>query len=978
VKRVALKKRKPKSLFPAVRPVERANCRTTPMRNFFVVLFLFLYFGLGAPGSAFAHATPLEYSPEASAVLDRLPDEIAIRFSERLDPKASGITVFDPRGGQAHQGAATVDPEDRYMLRVKISDAGRGTYAVSWSVVSADDGHFTKGAFVFSVGEETVTSGTTFDIIHRSAFAQSTSVALELIGYALLWGFLFLHVVSMRLGGFGSEQGRIFPRSRAVLWAGVACIVAGNAGYIFFESRAFAGAQDLAFTQGLAAFIQTKAGMLAAARALFSLMYPLFLMKFFRKGEDSLSGRVLWFYAVAAVVLCYLRTLSSHGAAATVLPAITFGDHMIQLAAKQMWAGSILVFALCLFPYRVSGSVQYPKRIFTYLSAVVFLVAGLVFASGSYIVWLDLKTFGNIFLTDWGKRFIGVSLASGLLLVLRMVNMWFYERPIAREGRERPRGFSFFLPLEACVGVLMLIFSAFAMMTTPPVAISDTVLRETESQGVKIMLSCHPYEKATVRITFADAQSPAKEAGKIEKLTVFLTNAKEGIGPIVVPAFRRSENSFVIDAKALTPAGLWRIDIEAARAGSYDAVAHFDIDSSEYAALPAPGQEELRGRRFSGIIFGGGFIAMLICLGLAYIAWKGSGAGIAGQDLVAVSGLRWLFAAIVAIIAGASLVGGQFFLKSSFERDCVAAGNMWHVSVPIREGMATSPLAVPGCMFGYGSSQFHFADEAEYRYFVKSAVVDVAFRYDTPTLREHVQAAMSFKITEDGLPATDLVHVHERLLHAIIIGEDLETFAHIHPEDFGKITEEMKNSGTYSVAYHPMRAGRYLVAVDAQVRATPVTKYEIFRVEGADPMVLPSPDFATMKNFDGYDVELKIPTVIRAGDATTIAYRISKNGIPVTDMAPYLGAPMHLAIVKDNLSDFMHTHGEVHASSAPVSAAPVVGMAHMHAAPPKAFGPDVEAHVLFPKYSGRGTYYIFGQFQHAGAVIVTKFAVKVY
>lgn len=943
------------------------------MRNFFFALFLFLFSALGAPEPAFAHATPLEYSPEASAILGALPDEVVIRFSERLDPRASNIAVFGPDGEPAHQGIAFVDSENRYVLRVRVSDAGRGTYAPSWSVVSADDGHFTKGAFVFSVGEETVVSGATFDIVHRSALAQGISVGVELFGYALLWGFLFAQIMAVALGRSVLDTSRIFSRLCAVLLMGVACIIAGNGAYIYIESQAFAAAQGLSFTQGLAIFIQTKAGMLAATRAICSLAVLGFLLKQFYAEDKSMRRGAIWFYAGAMIVFGYLRTLSSHGAAGTIFPAFTFFDHMVQLAAKQIWVGSVVVFALCIVPALVAGGAKETRRIFAYLSSVVFLAAGSVFASGAYIVWLDLKTSDNIFITDWGKRFISVSIISGVMLALRIWSWWSYERRLGAESGKHAKRLSFFLPLEACIGILMLGFSALAMMTTPPVAVSHTVLRTAESQGARIVLARHPYEDNTLSIEVVDSGQSSREDGhKIQKLTVFLTNTKEGIGPIVVPTFRRSENTFVIDARAFTPPGLWQIDIQAERVGKYDAVAEFDLD---IPADRASSSGEVRSSLFTGVIFSGGLATAILCLILAHMAWRKGGGGADLERFANLENLHWKSAAFAALLIGVALGGGQVLIKSSFERDCVVAGNMWHVSVPIRGGMATSPLAVPGCMFGYGVSQFHFADEKEYRYFMKPAVVAVDVRYGPPVLREHTETAISIAISENGFSATDLVFAHERLLHVIIIGEDFETFKHIHPDDFGKITEEMKNSGKYSVVYHPMRAGRYLLAVDAQVRATPVTEYEVFNVEGTNPMASSAPDFATAKNFAGYDVEFQAPMAIKAGEVATISYHISKNGASVSDMVPYLGAPMHLAIVKDDFSSFMHTHGEVHGSSSLVSAVSAIGMAHMHTAPSKKFGPDVEAHVQFPT---RGTYYIFGQFKHGESVILIKFAVQVY
>src|SRR5262245_46539670 len=101
---------------------------------------------------AFAHASPMLYEPAASAVLEQPPQRIRIQFSERLEAKASSITVFAPDGSPAQGDDGAPDPSDPRVFSVSVRNAGTGAYTVSWQVVSRDDGHFTKGGYSFSVG----------------------------------------------------------------------------------------------------------------------------------------------------------------------------------------------------------------------------------------------------------------------------------------------------------------------------------------------------------------------------------------------------------------------------------------------------------------------------------------------------------------------------------------------------------------------------------------------------------------------------------------------------------------------------------------------------------------------------------------------------------------------------------------------------------------------------------------------------------
>src|SRR5713101_5939078 len=148
---------------------------------------LLALFVIALPTLCFGHATPLQYIPEASSVLSRTPQEVIIHFSERVEPNVSSVIVIAPDGSRAELKGG-IDGDDPRTYRVALKDAGPGAYSVSWKVISADDGHFAKGASVFSVGSGTrVTAGESsgFQTVHSSGVAEASTLTLELIGDAL-------------------------------------------------------------------------------------------------------------------------------------------------------------------------------------------------------------------------------------------------------------------------------------------------------------------------------------------------------------------------------------------------------------------------------------------------------------------------------------------------------------------------------------------------------------------------------------------------------------------------------------------------------------------------------------------------------------------------------------------------------------------------------------------------------------------------
>lgn len=217
-----------------------------------------------------------------------------------------------------------------------------------------------------------------------------------------------------------------------------------------------------------------------------------------------------------------------------------------------------------------------------------------------------------------------------------------------------------------------------------------------------------------------------------------------------------------------------------------------------------------------------------------------------------------------------------------------------------------------------------------------------------------------------GKPLTDLAISHERFVHVVIIDEELETLGHVHPEDFGPISDEMKAQSRYVVQYTFSKPGReYLIAVDGLHRGThSFALHQRVRTAGETSFSVITKDLGQKKQFSSYNVSFNTsPAQMRSGEEVNLQYRFEENGQPVKNFEQYLGAPTHFSIVSVDLNTFIHTHGEVHD--------PETGVL---VSDPVKFGPVIEGHVVFPH---PGLYRIFGQVQREGQVLVTSFMVSV-
>src|ERR671925_226996 len=126
--------------------------------SFFIIFFITivsLY-----PSTAYGHANPVSYSPSANAIITRqqqenesLPDKVVILFSERPEPKVSYIHVTNSKNERVDNNDFKITGQNDREATVTLdkSKLSEGVYNVSWLVLSRDDGHITKGTYVFSI-----------------------------------------------------------------------------------------------------------------------------------------------------------------------------------------------------------------------------------------------------------------------------------------------------------------------------------------------------------------------------------------------------------------------------------------------------------------------------------------------------------------------------------------------------------------------------------------------------------------------------------------------------------------------------------------------------------------------------------------------------------------------------------------------------------------------------------------------------------
>ncbi len=957
------------------------------------------------PEFAFAHATPIKYVPAASSVLAQAPTEVQIHFSERVEPRVSSITVLAPDGSRADLSNSEADPADPRVYRVGVKDGGAGTYTVSWQVISADDGHFAKGAYVFSVGNARPSAATDsggFQTVHSSSVPEALTLAVELIGDALILGALLALVFIWRpmrkhFPEALSEEHEFVRRFQTLTLLGCVLALAGGLAYLIYKASELATLQESTFAKAWGPFISTTSALSTIYRML-GVAFLLIALQIVRKRMFQ-SERILKieyaFFAVLALI-DFARARISHAAASSFAPGFGVLMNFIHLFFKDAWIGGIIAIVALFSPLiRKSRDLRMAAFALTSFSRIASIALGIAGVTGVYVVWLHLKSFSYVLTTDWGKRFVVLSVFAVFLLLVRFFDQLYVEPRIADAIKKKDetillRIFSwlgFTLPAEMAFGIAILAVTSLLIITTPPLAPHFSFVRSAMSQGIALSLTEQPYESGEFLVTVED---PQKGAGtNVKNVVVTLTNQAAGIGPIVAPAEERFAGGYVFAENLLAPAGTWTINVTAQRTGAYDAVASFNVNYPQEVTESDAHSEDRTFGLFEVIHI---FAAIVILAASIFLYRKSSKfyqiavsapqTAPTSMPLTFARRGAWIppliLIAIVLFLTGGFPALSPGLLASPFQRACEDANimNVWHESVPERDGKATSDLALPGCTVGIGLGQFHFVDAREFAFFERPARARSQMATNPVVLMPNIPIVLTFTLRDyQGNPVQDLVLDHNRILHVVIASKDFSVFSHIHVEDFGPVSPEMLKTAVFPVRYTFPKPGSYLVSADVTERGYLFSDQFYLNVGPSSTMSAPQNEtFSLQENVDGYDVTLKTsPATLKAGAPATLDYHIEKNGKPLTEMDPYLAVPMHISIIRDDLMGFLHIHGLL-----PVS---LVGKllgesAHAsHLLLPNKFGPDIEAtNFAFPS---AGIYHIFGEFSVAGKVVVSQFTVKV-
>jgi len=454
------------------------------------------------PALALAHLHLVRSAPAAGAVLDTVPHEVRLTFTEAAQLAVSFVEVVGTAGDTVTTGPVAFDPRSSKTLVVPITGSlHAGRYAVNWRSTS-DDGHPVHGTFTFTISPSAVglaaqrpaasaaeSSGRAIAPASQPVSAPAPQIspepefdagsplyaalralgfigALGMIGSTVFGLFIAPRLARTAGSGTGSATDDTIARV-ARLGREAACLVVAVAiGRLIAQSYAVHGMRR-AWNGSLLASMIT-ATVWGHAWMLCVIAGALGIVAFTMVRRTTRQG--WWIAVLASLALALSLALSGHAVATPHRTALAVVADVIHVLSAGGWLGTLLAVVLAGIPAVLAGAretrgaqIATLVRLF---SPVALTCAAALVITGVIAAWLHLGSLPALWSSSYGQVLILKLVLVAIVVAFGAFN-WRVLRP-ALGSETAAVGIRRSAARELTVGLFVLIVTAVLVALPPP------------------------------------------------------------------------------------------------------------------------------------------------------------------------------------------------------------------------------------------------------------------------------------------------------------------------------------------------------------------------------------------------------------------------------------------------------------------------------------------------------------------------------
>jgi len=174
-------------------------------------------------------------------------------------------------------------------------------------------------------------------------------------------------------------------------------------------------------------------------------------------------------------------------------------------------------------------------------------------------------------------------------------------------------------------------------------------------------------------------------------------------------------------------------------------------------------------------------------------------------------------------------------------------------------------------------------------------VMDFNIAFERPKAETGKNVNLTFTLTRQGEPLTELQIMHDKLMHVILVRKDLKHFDHIHPVQ--------EKPGVFVVPYRFAAAGDYRVWSDFMYG-------NMQHVIDFDLSITGESEAEEPDRLNGLKVQMNAPELQEGKNATMTFTVTDADGKAVPVIEKFLAADGHIIIVDETLDEFEHAHDD--------------------------------------------------------------------